>query len=409
MSFTIFSLLTELLNLILEYCDISLQLKFLSTNKYIQSNLYITSLFDDENQILTNDILKQYKFRKLKNLAMAFSPKVNQDGIKDLNLSSFGITNNCDVTNVSHMKKLQSLAIIGGKIDQKGIVGLDLIEFICSTPRITNVTWMKNLLKLNAAFDCGINQEGISGLNLTDLDVSHNSKIFDVSFMSNLTKLMACSHNKVPSCGIDQNGIRNLNLTILYVINNSKVHDVSFMKNLKVLHAQGFRCGINQNGIRNLNLEELSSDENPKIRDVSFMKNLKKLYICDVSNGIGQSGIKGLNLLELNVRNNPNVYDVSFMNNLRTLEVSNNCGVDQKGIQNLNLVVLYANSNPKIYDVSFMSNLRELYAYGICGINKNGVRGLKLTVLDAENNLKLGDSFGTDSIPTYQYPINTMI
>ena len=40
-------------------------------------------------------------------------------------------------------------------------------------------------------------------------------------------------------CGIDQNGIIGLDLVKLDARNNSKITDVSFMKNLKILHAYG--------------------------------------------------------------------------------------------------------------------------------------------------------------------------
>lgn len=41
---------------------------------------------------------------------------------------------------------------------------------------------MRNLKVLNAR-ECGINQIGIAGLNLTSLNASNNENINDVSFM----------------------------------------------------------------------------------------------------------------------------------------------------------------------------------------------------------------------------------
>ena len=47
-----------------------------------------------------------------------------------------------------------------------------------SNSKITNVSSMKNLKELDAGGDsCGINQEGIEGLDLVKLDAWNNSKI----------------------------------------------------------------------------------------------------------------------------------------------------------------------------------------------------------------------------------------
>ena len=66
---------------------------------------------------------------------------------------------------------------------------------------------MKKLQKLNARGNCGIDQNGINGLNLIKLDAAYNPKIIDVSFMKKLQILYAEGN-----CGIDQNGILGLNL-----------------------------------------------------------------------------------------------------------------------------------------------------------------------------------------------------
>ena len=44
---------------------------------------------------------------------------------------------------------------------------------------ITNVSFMKNLKELDAAEFCGIDQEGIEGLDLVKLDAWHNPKIIN--------------------------------------------------------------------------------------------------------------------------------------------------------------------------------------------------------------------------------------
>ena len=53
---------------------------------------------------------------------------------------------------------------------------------------------------------CGINDKGISKLNLIELNASRNNKITNVNHMSNLKKL-----NARWDCGIDDEGISKLN------------------------------------------------------------------------------------------------------------------------------------------------------------------------------------------------------
>ena len=84
-----------------------------------------------------------------------------------------------------------------------------------------NVSFMKNLEKLYVNYDCGINQKGIQGLNLTILKCHGNGEIKDVTFMKNLKKLGI--HG--PFCGIDQKGIKGLNLSKLDARYNKKIEN----------------------------------------------------------------------------------------------------------------------------------------------------------------------------------------
>src|SRR5438309_1323301 len=56
---------------------------------------------------------------------------------------------------------------------------------------LTNLSFMKNLKILNAGGYCEIDQNGIDGLDLIELDVGYNLRIANVSFMKNLKKLSA--------------------------------------------------------------------------------------------------------------------------------------------------------------------------------------------------------------------------
>ena len=153
------------------------------------------------------------------------------------------------------------------------ILRLDIFKYVtklkANNKKITNVSFMTNLKILYASCYPGINQNGINGLDLVELNASYNDKVINVSFMKNLKKLNV-SENR----GIDQNGINGLDLVELHVNFTNKINNVSFMKNLKKLYAY-CNCRINQNGIKGLDLVELDTYSNTKITDISFMKNLK--------------------------------------------------------------------------------------------------------------------------------------
>lgn len=68
-------------------------------------------------------------------------------------------------------------------------MGYDFFELDASfNPFITNVAFLKNLKKLSARGTCGIDQAGIAGLDLWEINIVNNNKIKDLGFMENLTK-----------------------------------------------------------------------------------------------------------------------------------------------------------------------------------------------------------------------------
>ena len=118
---------------------------------------------------------------------------------------------------------------------------------------------MTNLQILDAS-DSKINQIGIQGLNLFKLNAHDNTKITNVSFMTNLKILDASG-----TCGINQIGILGLNLWNLNVQDNEKINDVTFMTKLRLLNAHGEKCGIGDEGIAGLKIPYVISGNNEKI------------------------------------------------------------------------------------------------------------------------------------------------
>ena len=88
--------------------------------------------------------------------------------------------------------------------------------------KITDVNHMKETLKiLDCGWICGVDQNGISQLNLIELYANSNKRIYDVNHMKKTLKILDCSWD----CGIDQNGISELNSIELCTINNKKIFD----------------------------------------------------------------------------------------------------------------------------------------------------------------------------------------
>ena len=76
------------------------------------------------------------------------------------------------------MTRLKKLCISNlGGVNQQGIQGLDLIKLHAGdNTKIEDISFMSNLKKLNIADSCGIDQQGIEGLDLIELDTRFNEK-----------------------------------------------------------------------------------------------------------------------------------------------------------------------------------------------------------------------------------------
>ena len=184
----------DIFKIIFNNLDFKSQMNMISSRNYFRNHLFITDLYNIERKYLDNlttEILKYSIFSH----------------VIELNVG-----NNNKITNVSFMTSLKKLnAWVNCEIGQKSIIGLNKFKLVAGyNNKITNVSFMASLKILNAWGDCGIGQNGIIGLNLVELDVGGNNKITNVSFMTSLKKLDAGGDG-----GIDQNGIIGLNLVQL--------------------------------------------------------------------------------------------------------------------------------------------------------------------------------------------------
>ena len=90
---------------------------------------------------------------------------------------------------------------------------------------------MTNLVKLNASWNCGLNDDGISQLNLVKLNVLGNPKITNINYMTNLVKL-----NAAWNCGLTDEGICKLNLVKLDVYGNPKISCINIRGRHKAIN-----------------------------------------------------------------------------------------------------------------------------------------------------------------------------
>ena len=108
----------------------------------------------------------------------------NSQSQSDWELTAY---NNQKITDINHMNKLVKLDASGNSgLDDQGISQLNLIELnACDNPKITDLNHMNKLVKLNAnGMDCGLNDKSIGQLNLIKLTTYNNQKITDINHMS---------------------------------------------------------------------------------------------------------------------------------------------------------------------------------------------------------------------------------
>jgi hypothetical protein len=171
---------------------------------------------------LTN--LQSLKMRICGKLKNTFVLPLNNESFKHCtNLTKLNINGYKGITDLNHLTKLKTLKCCGprSEIGNDSIKHLDLYELHASgNMYISDVNHMTNLRKLWASNPFSIFPEsGIKQLNLQFLGVCDNPRINDINHMTNLTYLNAAYNS-----GIDDNGIKNLShLKTLICDGNRKI------------------------------------------------------------------------------------------------------------------------------------------------------------------------------------------
>jgi len=305
-------LIAELYQIIFEYCtELTTKLALMQACKHLYHNLYMDGLLCItviSKLNITSDILRQPKYQKIQYLGVGscrqitdlsflsnlthlscglygYPYGVTQETIQNLNLTYLDASNNSFITNVSHLTLLEELHM-GRKcgIDPLTIYHLPINRLNISanhkTIDFSNLTMLKILI---AHEMCGFSQYEIPQVTqLTELDISYNPNVHDVSILTNLCKLTINTndYHRHKICGIIPLTIQNLKLVELDIGNNQHITDISMMTTLRKLYL-GANHSIYQTSLVNLSLTELEMEWTDKITDVSFMTTLRKLHMKD--------------------------------------------------------------------------------------------------------------------------------
>ena len=235
--------------------DIRDKLTFLSLRRHYKlvCDYGIITELEDQNQRLTDQILRQPKFRHLKILRLSeFSrvtslnclenleilrggSKITQEGIANCTkLRRLYLGSHSGIKSVNHLTELEVLAVLHtSKISQEGIMGcLKLKRLITyGNPRITSVNHLTELEELDASYGSGITQEEIMGcLKLKKLNIDGNRRITSVNHLTELEELDASG----VTCRLSQEGIMGcLKLKRLITDGNPQIRSVNHLSELE--------------------------------------------------------------------------------------------------------------------------------------------------------------------------------
>lgn len=205
--------------------------------------------------------------------------------------------------------------------------------------KITNISYLSNLITLNISQTL-IGQDNISIMNLsklTSLNISKQRNITCLNHLTSLTLLKAC--DIFGAVKID----KLINLVDLNIASSSEIeYDTNKLTNLTKLNIM-----YNRGNIRN----------------ISILTNLRKLNAGSYYNNIKQSDINTLfNLISLKIFNNGRITNITHLTKLTSLDIAGKyCIIDQNNINRLpSLTKLRKTDNLNIISTSHLTNLRYI-------------------------------------------------
>lgn len=207
----------------------------------------------------------------------SFDSITQKNILKLQSLKYLHISNNCDINNINHLKKLKKLECRdASQIKQNSIRKLtNIVRLNCSNNnKIVSLSVM-NKLKILICCDKSIDQEAINKIKkLTFIDCGYNTKINNLNHLVDLKYVMCCGYYS----GINTIGVNKLfKVKRLFCNFNHGLVDIHHMTNLIELSCN--YSSVNQNSINHLNkLKILQCIQNNNIKNISNLKNLEILY-----------------------------------------------------------------------------------------------------------------------------------
>lgn len=207
-------MIIDLLQIIINYSGLKSSIYLSQMDKYVHDNIHIHCLYSPKNYALSQQVLDQRKYSKLKILLLSHNGK-----------------NILDINNFRNTLEYLQCNDSTSQIDQKCISELRKLKvLICNNnPKINNIDHLSETLeKLCCMGNSGISQTNIFKLNkLKSLKCSDNTKINNVNHLTDTLIKLYCGG----ASGVDQDGISKLsNLRYLNCVRNIKINNVKGKK-----------------------------------------------------------------------------------------------------------------------------------------------------------------------------------
>ena len=185
----------DIINIIIDMTNTRDKLYLMATNKYFLNNITIISMIIRTR--ISQNIIEQYKFKHIKSLTLL---NTNILDISHLNRLTYLKLHEDNVKGLSLLTNITELQ--GAKyIKSNDIMTLTLLNYldISFNTRISNISFLTNLKSLCVSgFWSEIDQANIMPLtNLTFLDLGSNMKINNLTHLPHLKKLRSCFDNYI--------------------------------------------------------------------------------------------------------------------------------------------------------------------------------------------------------------------